>query len=300
MNAPPRSIVAPASRTTSAVVEQSGRASRRSTGRRSGEKCSPPIFAPSISTTVVAVARELLGGQLVGLEDRHDLLDARLAVQLELAAIVLAVADRADHASSRRRGWGARAPRPTRCGRSRPGSGPRWPRSHHDHHSFGSFCVCLAVGVWRSCEEACSLRGVRRSTRRALVRRGRTRPAERLAKSPGVAIGEGEAVQRGAAGVRRGAVGGLAAHACRIQADRRWSRPAERTQQSRLGARFIPYTAAPHPSPNAAPARAASVARRAPSSSPPGACPTPRSPSALLGIRGPPAPRRRQPRGSAA
>ena len=55
---------------------------------------------------------DLRGGELVGLEDRHDAVDARLALEPEAldAGVLLDVADRADHGHARARAaMGARA-----------------------------------------------------------------------------------------------------------------------------------------------------------------------------------------------
>ena len=51
MNAPPRNIVPPASRTAASRLRASDRATRPRTGPRSSRSCSPPTLRPAISST---------------------------------------------------------------------------------------------------------------------------------------------------------------------------------------------------------------------------------------------------------
>ena len=76
-------------------------------------KCSPPILRPSISRTVRSLALELERRELVRLEDRHQVVDARAPVEPEVRD-VLAVADRADHGQELARARCAPARRRTR------------------------------------------------------------------------------------------------------------------------------------------------------------------------------------------
>ena len=81
----------------------SARATRPCRDRRSARSDRPPTLRPSMSSTVRSPWRDLRGGELVGLEDRHHAVHARLALQPEAldADVLLDVADRADHGHAR-------------------------------------------------------------------------------------------------------------------------------------------------------------------------------------------------------
>ena len=108
LKAPPRNRLAPPAATSARGVSIWSRDSTVQ-GPAIREKCSPPMRRPSISTTVRSPRLSCARGELVGLEDRHDLLDPGEALEAE-SGDVLAVADRPDDGHLlAARGW-ARAP----------------------------------------------------------------------------------------------------------------------------------------------------------------------------------------------
>ncbi len=104
-------------------------------------KCSPPMRASAdLEDRALAVA-ELRGGELVGLEDRHDAVDAGLTLQVEAldARVLLDVADRADHRDARAMAADGRARRRARSS-LRPSRSPLGcGLLHDDHHSPVTF-----------------------------------------------------------------------------------------------------------------------------------------------------------------
>ena len=94
LNAPPRSIVAPAAATARAV---SSVCSRYSTVHGPGDEAEGRVAdPPAVDLDHGRVGRELARDELVGLEDRQHLLDARIALERQRRE-QLALADRADH-----------------------------------------------------------------------------------------------------------------------------------------------------------------------------------------------------------
>ena len=108
-------------------------------------KWSPPILRAADLQDRAGVALDLRRGQLVGLEDRDDLLDALVALEAE-AGDVLAVADGADDRHLLAAAGVRAGRRRTRSARSRPAPGPRWPSASSRSSSWCSFCV-LGVEV---------------------------------------------------------------------------------------------------------------------------------------------------------
>ena len=109
------------------------RATRPCTGRRSWRSARRRSCRPSISSTVRSLALVLERRELVRLEDRHQVVDARRALEPEVRD-VLAVADRADHGDELAR----RDVRLRAHGLDALDDGVdlrlRRPLFHHDHH----------------------------------------------------------------------------------------------------------------------------------------------------------------------
>jgi len=145
-------------------------------------------LAPGDLERGALVAPELGRGQLVGLEDGDDLLDARVALQAE-AGDVLAVADGADHGHLfAAAGVGGRADGldPLDDGLDLLVGGRRL---HHDHHGgeflLGACCWWSLGGRWKATGPAhAGTDGGYGARPEGPGADAATRPAERLAKSP--------------------------------------------------------------------------------------------------------------------